>query len=485
MSLGTILRERGLITQPQLDAAIARQKITGGREEDHLIALGFLAREQLLALLQEPPPEPRALQETGLDPQFLLKIVLKAMMISGLQTVPDLARELRLPRRMVDELLQGAKKETLVEVRGAAEGSLAVLRYALTGLGRERAAEALAQSQYVGPAPVSLAAYREQVQKQTVTNEKITAEELSRTLSHLVLAPGVLRQVGPAINSGKPVLLYGPSGNGKTSIAEAVGQAFQQMVYVPYCIVVGEQIIKVFDPIVHEEVPPRQSTDDEYRGSLSLPQPEFDPRWVRCRRPVVISGGELTLDMLDLRIDPISHDYEAPLQVKAMNGVFVVDDFGRQLVRPHDLLNRWIVPLERKVDYLTLHTGKKFDLPFDEVVIFSTNLSPEELMDVAFLRRVHYKLRIDRPSLENYKTLFRRVSALRGLELPEELLAYIMDTFYAETRTAPAAYHPKFILEHVIASCNFAGIPPQLDLERVKDALQNLQITESPATQGA
>jgi predicted ATPase with chaperone activity len=301
----------------------------------------------------------------------------------------------------------------------------------------------------------------------------------------LILAPEVLRQVGPAVNAGKPVLLYGPAGNGKTSIAEAVGQAFQQVIYIPYALVIDEHLIRVFDPGVHEEVPlPSRSEQQVNTSPISLAPAEFDPRWVRCRRPVVISGGELTLDMLDLRVDPISHDYEAPLQVKATGGVFVIDDFGRQLVRPRDLLNRWIVPLEKRVDYLTFHTGKKFDLPFDELVIFSTNLDPEEIMDAAFLRRVHYKLRIDRPSLENYKTLFRRVCALRELELPEDILSYIVNVFYAQAHTQPAAYHPKFIVEHVIAACNYANIPPQLNLALVKDALQNLLITEASPAEG-
>ena len=481
MSLGNVLLTKKLLAQEQLDAAVARQKMTGGRLEDHLVALGFLTREQVKEVLQEPPPVPQSIAATGLETQFLLRSVLKVMFVMGLETIPDIARQIALPRRIVEDLLQMARKESLVEVRGAADASLSVLRYALAGAGRDRAVEALQQSQYVGPVPVSLEAYRSQVQKQTVTNERVTSEALAHILSHLVLPPEVLRQLGPAVNSGKPILLYGPPGNGKTSIAEAVGEAFQQILYIPYCIEVGGYVIKIFDPVVHTPVPHVPSTNGKGGSPLVLPQAEFDPRWVRCRRPVIISGGELTLEMLDLRLDPVSHDYEAPLQVKATGGVFVIDDFGRQLVRPRDLLNRWIVPLEKKVDYLTLHTGKKFDIPFDELVIFSTNLSPEDLMDAAFLRRIHYKLLIGPPSSEDYAALFHRVCALRGLELSESVLSYIRNVFYTKTRTRAAAFHPKFIVEHVLASCSYEGIAPRFTEAMLKDALQNLLIVDEGA----
>jgi hypothetical protein len=274
------------------------------------------------------------------------------------------------------------------------------------------------------------------------------------------------------------MLLYGPPGNGKTSIAEAVGEAFQQVLYLPYGIEVGGYVIKIFDPVVHVPTPLSAAANERTGSPLVLPRAEFDARWVRCRRPVIIAGGELTLEMLDLRLDPVSHDYEAPLQVKATGGVFVVDDFGRQLVRPRDLLNRWIVPLEKKVDYLTLHTGKKFDIPFDELVIFSTNLAPEDLMDAAFLRRIHYKLLIGPPSAEDYAALFRRVCALRGVELPDSVLAYIRNVFYAKTRTRTAAFHPKFIVEHVLSSCAYEGIAPCFTEAMLRDALQNLSIVK-------
>ncbi|MGH7828878.1 MAG: hypothetical protein ACREP8_01750, partial [Candidatus Binatia bacterium] len=396
--------------------------------------------------------------------------------------VPEISNQLKLSRGIVESLLQLLKKDGFLEVRGTAgDANFAILRHVLTNMGRERALEALKHSTYVGPAPVPLDDYQVQVQKQTVTNERVSADTLSETLSHMILSPEVLRRLGPAINSGRAILFYGASGNGKTSIAEAIGHAFQQTIYVPYCVEVDGQIIKIFDTALHKEAPSQPVSDKPDASPIYLRPAEFDPRWVRCRRPVVISGGELTLEMLDLEFEPLSKYYEAPLQVKATGGVFVIDDFGRQLVRPRDLLNRWIVPLERKVDYLTLHTGKKFDLPFDQLVIFSTNIPPEELMDEALLRRVHYKLRIDPPTTDEYKAIFHRMCDLHGLELPDDILSYILNFFYPKNRARLAAFHPKFIVEHTIAACNYEGIPPHLTHNLVKDALENLVVSQTPS----
>jgi predicted ATPase with chaperone activity len=321
------------------------------------------------------------------------------------------------------------------------------------------------------------------VLKQTIANERIVADTLSRTLSHLILPKETLRQLGPAINSGRAMLLHGASGNGKTSIAQALAQVFRQTVCIPHSIEVDGQIIKIFDRTVHKEIPSERSPGESVRSPFSLQPAKFDPRWVRSRRPVVISGGELTLRMLDLEFDPISKYYEAPLQVKATGGVFVIDDFGRQAVRPRDLLNRWIVPLERRVDYLTLHTGKKFDLPFDQLVIFSTNIPLEEMMDAALLRRIHYKIRIDPPTVEDYKAIYRTICHLHELEPSEEILTYLLDSFYSNNIMPAMAFHPKFIVEHCITACNYEGIPPRLTMGLVRDALQNLVLTETPFAQ--
>jgi predicted ATPase with chaperone activity len=481
MALGEILLAKNLLDEKQVQSALERQKAAGGLLGDNLVALGFISRENLEAILQEPPAAPTIASKTGLDTQFLLNLVLKSIYVSGFQTVPEISSQLKLSRGIVEALLQLLKKDGFVEVRGATDANFAILRHALTGMGRDRAVEALKQSTYVGPAPVPLQDYQLQVQKQTVTNERVGAATLLHTLSHLILSPDVVRRLGPAINSGKAILLYGGSGNGKSSIAEAIGHAFEQTIYIPYCIEVDGQIIKVFDTALHKEVAPQPISGHRDASPIYLPPAEFDPRWVRCRRPVVISGGELTLEMLDLEFEPVSKYYEAPLQVKATGGVFVIDDFGRQLLRPRDLLNRWIVPLERKVDYLTLHTGKKFDLPFDQLVIFSTNIPPDELMDEALLRRVHYKFRIDPPTVDEYTAIFHRICTLHKLELPEEILSYILNSFYSKNRAPLAAFHPKFIVEHAIAACNYEGIPPRLTINLVRDALENIVVSQTPS----
>ena len=274
------------------------------------------------------------------------------------------------------------------------------------------------------------------------------------------------------------MLIYGAAGNGKTSIAEALVSAFEQPVYIPYAIEADGQIIKIFDLSTHVPFPSTTNTNGSNGDShpMFLPQLEYDPRWVRCRRPYIITGGELTLEMLDLDFDPHSKYYEAPLQMKAIGGIFVIDDFGRQRVRPHDLLNRWIFPLERKLDYLTLHTGKKFALLFDQLVIFATNFPPEEIMDPAQLRRVHYKLKINLPTAEEYKEIFRRICDSYGLEFSEEIMADLVNNYYIKHKVPFAGFHPKFIAEHVIAACNYLGTPPRITRQLLTDSLENMVI---------
>ncbi|HJX82167.1 MAG TPA: hypothetical protein VJ248_09050, partial [Candidatus Udaeobacter sp.] len=377
MAIGELLLAKNFINEDQLKKVLHQQKIAGGRIGDNLIALGYITREKLEAILQEPPPVPKTTEETGLETNFLLNSVLRIMYISAVQTIPEISEQIKLTRGVIESLLEFAKKEALVEIRGPSEKNQNILRYALTSAGKERASEALRRCEYIGPAPVPLDTYQIQVQKQTITNEIINMEKLKKALSHLVLSEDVIRQLGPASNSGRAILFYGAAGNGKTSIAEGLISAFEQPVYVPYCIEADGQIIKIFDPSVHVALSTSSNGANGNSHPMFLPQMEFDPRWVRCRRPYIISGGELTLEMLDLDFDIHSKYYEAPLQMKAIGGIFVIDDFGRQRVRPHELLNRWIFPLERKIDYLTLHTGKKFALLFDQLVIFATNFPPE------------------------------------------------------------------------------------------------------------
>ena len=476
MAIGELLVAKNVITEEQLNKVLKQQKIAGGRLGDNLVALGYLSRQTLEAILQEPPPVPTTLEETGLDGNFLLNSLLRTMYISALQTIPELSEQVKLTRGVVEELLSFAKKEALVEIRGPSANNINIMRYALTSAGKERASEAMRTCEYIGPVPVPLEIYQVQVQKQTITNEVISIEKLNKALSHLVLNEDLTRRLGPASNSGRAILLYGAAGNGKTSIAEALISAFEQPTYIPYAIEVDHQIIKVFDPSVHVPFPLELNGNNGNGHPMFLPHLEHDPRWVRCKRPYVITGGELTLEMLDLDFDPHSKFYEAPLQMKAIGGVFVIDDFGRQRVRPHELLNRWIFPLERKLDYMTLHTGKKFSVLFDQLVIFATNFPPEELMDPAQLRRVHYKLKINPPDADEYREIFRRICDSYGLEFSEEIMAYLLNAFYAKHRIPFAGFHPRFIAEHVIAASNYLGTVPRITRQLLADSLENMVI---------
>src|ERR1051325_4145146 len=478
MPLGELLLARNVITQAQLESVLHQQKIAGGRFGDNLVALGYITKNDLERILQEPPAVPTSVQDTGLESNFLLNLLLRLMYISGIQTIPELSEHIKLTRRVVESLLTCAKTEALVEIRGPAENNYTIMRYALTNAGRRRAAEALRRCEYIGPAPVPLASYQMQVQKQTITNEIVSIDRLRKSLSHLVLPPDIINKLGPAANSGRRIRIFGSTGNGKTSIAEALAATFQQTVYIPYCIEADGQFIKFFDPAVHVAAEPEPGGNG-YSSPVMLPRLEYDPRWVRCRRPHIISGGELTLEMLDLDFDPYSKYYEAPLQMKAIGGAFIIDDFGRQRVRPNDLLNRWIFPLERKVDYLTLHTGKKFELLFDQLVIFATNFPPEELMDPAQLRRVHYKLKVNPPTVEEYESIFRRICESYGLEFTDEIMPFLLETFYLKYQIPFAGFHPKFIAEHVIAACNYLGTPAHISRQLLADSLENMVILPS------
>jgi hypothetical protein len=306
---------------------------------------------------------------------------------------------------------------------------------------------------------VPLAAYVAEMHALAGRRSYVDRDRLRQGFSHLVVRDNVFEQLGPALNAGKAVFLYGPPGNGKTVIAEGLGRALGGDMYVPHAIEVDGQIIKVFDPINHE------SLDADESAATVVTAAQRDRRWVRIRRPVVMVGGELTLDMLDLAYNPLTKFYEAPMQMKASGGVFLVDDFGRQRVRPEELLNRWIVPLESRVDYLTLHTGKKFQVPFDVFVVFATNLDPASLVDEAFLRRIPYKIAVESPSLDEFSQIFELNCQRRHLRYHSVMVAYLQRRHYQPFGRPLRACHPRDLLDQVIAICRYRGIPPKISRE--------------------
>jgi DNA polymerase III delta prime subunit len=310
------------------------------------------------------------------------------------------------------------------------------------------------------------------VRRQRIVSDRITRQRVRSAVKSLAIAESFIERLGPALRSGRALLLYGPPGNGKTSIALCLNQVFDDVIYMPHAVVVEGQIIRVYDPGFHVLA---AAPANEQAGHASVRRETFDERWAPCRRPFIVAGGELTLEMLDLSFDPTGKFYEAPLHMKALGGCFMIGDFGRQLVSPNALLNRWIVPLESRVNFLKLHNGKSFSIPFEELVIFSTNLKPQDLMDGAFLRRLPYKLEIGPPSQKRFRRIFDDDDAAAKLELTDEIFDGIVHTVTETKGLQLAAYHPRFIVDQVVAACNFMEVPPRFEPRFIEYAINNLK----------
>ena len=464
--------------------ALDRQVAEGGRLGDNLVAIGAIDKKTLDAFIHRLPVEPLDIPSSGIDELELMSLLVKLIYLNRLETCREFIDAIKLPYPIVAELNKMAIDRKLLRILGSHTDNPLDMGYVLTDEGKRYTVDALAQLRYVGPAPVAIEEFNYRVNLQKLTNELVTFERIRKGLGDLTFDDSMIEQCGPGINSGRAMLLYGPPGNGKTSVAHALGSVYNDVIYVPYAISVEGQIIRFFDPSIH--VPIRRS-DDGHEDDISVSfvrSQELDMRWVPCRRPFVVTGGELTLDMLELRYDETGHFYEAPLHVKALGGTFVIDDFGRQLVSPTHLLNRWIVPLENRIDYMKLHTGKSFSIPFEELVVFSTNLEPEDLMDTAFLRRLPYKIEVGAPTLENYKRIFEKECARQGLPLSEEVFETIVYKLQHEKDLDLAGFQPRFIVDQVVATCRFMGQAPHFEPRFIEYALNNLRVHRTTSSKG-
>ncbi|HEX6386158.1 MAG TPA: ATP-binding protein [Anaerolineae bacterium] len=414
------------------------------------------------------PPAIQSVEETGLSQGFLQDLALKFLYFRGQLTGHEIADSMHLPfANVVSRLMDFLKREQMCEVKGSGGLGSATYQYIITNKGAARAREQLERTTYVGPAPVPWDDYIAAVKAQGGNRLKVNPQIMQQALSHLVLEESVFSKIGPAANSGKSIFLYGPPGNGKTTIAESIGRMIlKDDIYIPYAVAVDGQIIKLYDEINHVAVP------EVERKTVTGPlgPRRGDSRWIRIKRPVIMVGGELTLDGLELIYDPINKYYEAPFQMKANGGMFLIDDFGRQQVRPRDLLNRWIVPMEKNIDFLALHTGRKVEVPFEVLIVFSTNLPPGDLVDEAFLRRIRHKIEVTAPTFDGYREIFKQVCQMRNVAYDEQAIRYLLQEYYIRRNQKLRANHPRDLLDQLVDIADYLGVEPELTKDLIDRA---------------
>jgi len=400
---------------------------------------------------------PQTVAETGINKTLIEELALKVLFLGGEMSLADLAERMCLSLPVVDEIFQFFRREHLCEVKGMVRGTHIIVASAA---GKERAADLLALSTYAGPAPVSLEEYSDRVRAQTVQGTTVQTMDLRRAFDKLVLSDELVTRLGIAVSSGTSLFLYGPSGTGKTTLAFNIPTIFEDCVLIPHAIEVDRQIIAVYDPGVHSRFDAAVHED-------------ADHRWVLCHRPRVITGGELSGEMLDLQFSPQGRFFTAPLQLKANNGILVLDDFGRQRMRSDELLNRWMTPLDRRMDFLSLAGGKKFEVPFDVLVVFSTNLDPRALADEAFLRRIPNKINVNYASPEQFAEIFQRECAARMVLCDKGMAEYLVDLIVKEMRQNLSPSHARDIVNQIFWSAKYLGVPPRVTRDTLRQSCRN------------
>ena len=417
--------------------------------------LNILTRAEIESL---GPPTPEEIADTDVATAFLCDLTLKHVATLAEPTTTNVADRLHLPRSLAEELLYHLYREKLIEMR--LQSAVGATRYAMLDHGWERVGRLQSQSGYVGPAPVSLSDYTHMMRLQAVPSQPASIEGVREAFSDLILPESLLQTLGCVINSRRSLFLTGLPGTGKTAVSERMNAALHGTIWIPYSVDIDGQIIRIFDSHSHVPVPERTTAV------------EFDRRWVEIERPLIIVGGELTLENTDLTWSETAKFYEAPFQVKSNGGTLVIDDFGRQRVAPQDLLNRWILPLERRVDFLTLHNGKKIEVPFEQLVVFSTNLNEKDLVDDAFLRRMGYRARVEPPTPAAYSEIFKRAVATRAMDFDQASLTHVLEKYQSEKRMMKGC-EPRDLLNRVTDICLFEGQAPHLSPELIDVAWRN------------